>query len=119
MHQLTLRVKRGGSPHPPTDDELLALRQGCDLKIEIFQHTTRVFSVHHIYKTRAEAKASIAVVATKQSVLDFIKYAKGQTAPMVFVRKSEGDADKNLNREVINETNMALREASIDATRSM
>jgi hypothetical protein len=94
----------------------MALRQGCALKIEISQHTTRVFSVHHIYKTRAEAKAAVAAVAIKQGVLDFIKYANGQTAPMVFVRELEGDADENLSGEVINETNMASKEVTIDAT---
>jgi hypothetical protein len=101
---------------PPTEDELMALRQGCALKIEISQHTARVFSVHHIYKTRAEAKAAVAAVAIKQGVLDFIKYANGQTVPTVFVRELEGDADENLNREVINETNMASKEVTIDAT---
>ena len=69
-----------------------------------------------MYKTRAEAKAAVAAVAIKQGVLDFIRYANGQTVPMVFVRELEGDADENLNREVINETNMASKEVTIDAT---
>jgi hypothetical protein len=95
----------------------LALRQGCALKIEISQHTTRVFSVHHIYKTRAEAKAAVAAVAIKQGVLNFIKYANGRTAPMVLVRELAGDADENLNREVINETNMASKEVNVTPKR--
>ena len=94
----------------------MTLKQGCALKIDISQHTSRVFSVHHVYKTRAEAKAAVAAIAIKQGVLDFIKYANGQTAPMVFVRELEGDADENLNREVINETNEAEKEVTIDAT---
>jgi hypothetical protein len=114
--KVTVSGKKSKALIPPTEDELMALRQGCALKIEISQHTMRVFSVHHIYKTRAEAKAAVAAVAIKQGVLDFIKYANGQTAPMVFVRELEGDADENLNREVINETNMASKEVTIDAT---
>lgn len=94
----------------------MALKQGCALKIEISQHTSRVFSVHHIYKTRAEAKAAVAAIAIRQGVLDFIKYANGQTSPLKIIRELEGNAEENLNREIINKTNEPAKEVTIEAT---
>lgn len=95
---------------------MLALKQGCALKIEISQHTFKVFSVHHIYKTRAEAKAAVAGIAIKQGVLEFIKFANGQKSPLKVIHELEGDAEENLNREIINQTNEPAKEVTIEAT---
>jgi hypothetical protein len=100
----------------PTEQELEALKQGCALKIEISQHTVRVYSIHHIYGTRAGAKAAVADLAIRQGVLDFIKHANGQTEPMVFINELDGDASENLNRDVIAETAEPEKEVTIDAT---
>lgn len=104
-------------PQPiPTEQELEALKQGCALKIEISQHTVRVYSVHHKYATRAEAKAAVAGLAVKQGALEFIKHANGQTEPMVFINELDGDASENLNRDVIAETAEMEKEVNIEAT---
>jgi hypothetical protein len=58
----------------------------------------------------------VAKVAIGQGVIDFIKHANGQTSPTVFIRELEGDADENLNMEIINETNAAAKEVTIEAT---
>jgi hypothetical protein len=94
----------------------LALKQGCALKIKILRHTSRVFSVHHIYKTRAEAKTAVAAIAIKQGVLDFIKSVNGQTSPLEIIRELEENAEENLNRDIINNTNEPVREVTIEAT---
>jgi hypothetical protein len=108
--------KKSKAAGPPTEEELLALKQGCALKIEISQHTSRVFFVHHIYKTRAEAKATVAAIAIKQGVLEFIKYANGQTSPLKIIRELEANAEENLNREIINKTNEPAKEVTIEAS---
>ncbi|CCA68056.1 hypothetical protein PIIN_01923 [Serendipita indica DSM 11827] len=101
----------------PTDEELLALKQGCALRISITQHTSRVYSVHHIYRTRAEAKAAVAAMAIAQGVLDFIKFANGQTSPTVVIRELEGDgANEELNREIIAETSKVEKDIEIEAS---
>lgn len=92
------------------------LKQGCVLKIAISEHATRVYSVHHTFRNRAEAKKAVAFVAFKQGVIDFIKYANGQTSPLVLIRELDGDADENLNREVIEQTREAEKEVTIEAT---
>jgi hypothetical protein len=94
----------------------MALKQGCALKIEISPFTSRVYSVHHIYSTRADAKAAVAAVAIEQGIIDFIKHANGQTSPTVFIRELDGDASEHLNQEIINETVEREKEVEIEAT---
>lgn len=108
--------KKVKSAAAPTEDELLALKQGCALKIGISQHTTRVYSVHHIYQTRAQAKVAVAAVAIKQGVIDFIRHANGQKTPLKIINELEGDTEENLNRDIINKTNEPAKEVTIEAT---
>ncbi|CAG8669857.1 6511_t:CDS:2, partial [Acaulospora colombiana] len=100
----------------PSDAEIMALKQGCALKVEISPFTSRVYSVHHVYLTRAEAKAAVAAVAIEQGILEFIKYANGQTSPTVFIRELDDDASEHLNQELINETVEREKEVEIEAT---
>jgi len=62
-----------------------------------FQHTSRVFSVHHIYKTRSEAKAAVAAIAIKQG-----SWSSSSTPmdkrPSQIIRELEANAEENLNR---------------------
>ena len=76
-----------------------------------------MYSVHHVHRTRAEAKAAVAALAITQGVIDFIKFANGQTSPTVVIRELEGDdANEELNREVIAETSKVEKEIEIEAS---
>ncbi|KAG8802752.1 hypothetical protein FRC16_008775 [Serendipita sp. 398] len=107
---------QGKKAKTPVQEDLTGLKQGCALSITLSQHTSRVYSVHHIYSTRSEAKSAVAAVAIKQGVIDFIKHANGQKSAMVFIRELDGDANENLNMEVISQQNPREKEISIEAT---
>ncbi|KAG8820911.1 hypothetical protein FRC17_009988 [Serendipita sp. 399] len=107
---------QGKKAKTPIQEDLTGLKQGCALSITLSQHTTRVYSVHHIYSTRGEAKSAVAAVAIKQGVIDFIRHGNGQKSAMVFIRELDGDANENLNMEVISRQIPQEKEISIEAT---